>query len=490
MHRPRMNAHQLNVEEPRPPAKTYVSYGQLVKMLLPSSGSLAIHAVDGDLVWCADGFERPDFRELIEEVRRGETGAMANQGLLRKTSAGASAIVARLGDSDGTALGFVLIELRGAPTAAAISMAISLTRPLIACLASEIALERRVAMAAAAARTSPTATPSSGASPAALPAPEAARAAESLLTAPHPLADSRLDFLLGVAAEIDLGSARAVHDLLQRCVERLDCLCAALCIPDQGITEIAERAIPPDDATRAHLDATRRHLLAWAQLNNRAMVVNRIDEAKAPYKILSAPVRSRDGKTGLLALFRPAESPNFEIDDVRLVEFLGRLAVALLNERRDALTGLLNRTGFERYLDGVRVTHEGGNRGLLVYFDIVALREINAVLGLAAGDEAIVLAAQLVRRSLAAQEVACRLAGDSFVVHLPSRDAAGAAELCAEIAQAAADLGYVTGDNRMPFALRFGVVAPGAPDTEARHWIAAAELVCRQAPTSRARPSI
>jgi diguanylate cyclase (GGDEF)-like protein len=461
-----MNAPKISIDSQPLAASAFLAYAQLVKMLLPSSGCFAIHDVHGDLAWCSDGFERPDFRELIEEVRRSESGALANQGLLRKTSAGASAVVARLCGVDGTALGFVLLELRGAATAAASSMAISLTRPLFACLASQLSLEGRA--------NRPATTDSA-------PPPVAAPSA--------PMGDSRLDFLLG-AGEFDLASPGAIQELLRRCVERLDCLCAALCIPDRELTEVAERAEPTDAATRAHLDATRRHLLAWAQLNNRPMVVNRIDESKSPYKILSAPVPSREGKSGLLALFRSADSPNFELDDVRLIEFMGRLAMALLNERRDRLTGLMCRPGFERYLESARTADKAGFPGTLVYFDIVALREINASFGLKAGDEAIVRAAQLIRRSLAPQEIACRLSGDSFIVHLPGRDAAAAAAFGAEIAQAAVDLGYVTDGSSVSLALRWSATVPDAAASDVRHWIAAAELACRNSGTNLQKPSL
>jgi len=463
-----MNAPKISVDNQPLAASAYRAYGQMVKMLLPSSGCFAIHGVNGDLTWCSDGFERPDFRELLDEVCRSDSGSLANQGQLRKTSAGASAVVARLADGDGNPLGSVLLELRGEATAAASSMAISLTRPLLACLASQLALERRVAAVPAA--------------PAALASPVALHASS--------VVDARIEFLLS-AGEVDFASPGVVQELLLRCVERLDCLCAALCIPDQELTVIAERAAPTDDATRAHLDATRRHLLAWAQLNNRPMVVNRIDELKSPYKILSAPVPSRQGKTGLLALFRSAESPNFELDDVRLIEFIGRLAMALLDERRDRLTGFMNRTAFERHLDAA--VQGKGPGGMLVYFDIASLRKINSAWGLRAGDEAIVRTSQLIRRALKAEDVACRLAGDSFAVHLPGRDAAAAAEIGAEIVQAAADLGYVTGGNRVPLTLCFGLAGPDTtspPASAARHWIAAAELACRSARKNCRKPSL
>lgn len=451
-----MNAPEKQLETQDPAASAYGAYAQLVRMLLPSSGCLAIHAVDGELRWCSDGFERPDFRELLDDIRRSERLPAPNLGQLRKTSADVSALVARLSDAGGATLGYVLLELGDSRSAAAGSMAISLTRPLFACLASQCALERP-------------------ADPPEVPAPRS---------------DGRLDFLLGTA-EIDLVSPRAIRELLRRCVDRLDCLSAVFCIPDLDLTEVAERTSRTDDETRARLDATRRHLLAWAQLNNRPMVVNRIDSNKAPYKILSCPVAGRDGKPGgLLALFRAADSPNFELDDVRLMEFIGRQALYLLHERHDALTGLLSRPAFERYLDVQLKQGTRGGTGMLLYLDVDDLHAVNADFGLAVGDEVISRAAQLIRRSLAPNEKACRLAGDRFVVYLPERDADGAATLGAEIARSAVDLGYTAAGRRVPLRLRSGVAERPPVGAGGRHWIAVAEQNCRKTRANSAGASI
>ena len=52
-------------------ADGYAPYGQLVKMLLPSAGSTAIYDAQGELVWCSDGYERPDLRGLLESAAEG-----------------------------------------------------------------------------------------------------------------------------------------------------------------------------------------------------------------------------------------------------------------------------------------------------------------------------------------------------------------------------------------------------------------------------------
>lgn len=448
---PAMNVPATVEAKAQPVTPVYEAYAQLVKMLLPSSGCVAIYAIDGDLAWCSDGFERPDFRELVEDFRNRNQGLSLNQGVIRDTSAGATAVIAKLGGSSGEVFGYVLVELGRTHSNSGKSMAASMTRPLFRCLASQLALERPAADPPVAAKQEPQATG----------------------------VDVRMNFLLGIA-EIDLASPGAIGQLLKRCVEQLDCLCAVFCIPDQGLTEIAQSAT--DAETRAQLDATRKHLLAWVQLNNKPMVVNRVDSVKAPYKILSCPVADREARAmGLIALFRGAGSPNFELDDVRLIEFLSCQAMALLSERQDAMSGLMSRPAFERYLDEKMTAARGADAGTLLYLDINALKGINDSFGYAAGDEAIQRVAQLIRRSPTPNKTGCRLAADRFVVHLPERDSDGATMLAVELVQSAEALGFESDGRRTPLALRYGVASAPANLVEARHWIAAAEFACQAA---------
>lgn len=456
-----MNVPETVEVQAEPVTPVYEAYAQLVKMLLPSSGCVAIYAVDGDLAWCSDGFERPDFRELVEDFRSRNQGLASNQGVIRDTSAGATAVIARLGDAAGDVLGYALIELGRTHSNAGKSMAASMTRPLFRCLASQLAIEQPESDAP---------VPDPG---------DAADAGGNDLEARSE--DRRLDFLLGIS-DIDLNSPHAIGALLRRCVERLDCLSAVFCIPDQDLTEIAESAA--DAETRAQLDATRKHLLAWVQLNNRPMVVNRVDSIKAPYKILSCPVSDRDAKpTGLIALFRGAQSPNFELDDVRLIEFLSRQAITLLSERQDALSGLLSRAAFERCLDEKIVASRGRPEGTLLYLDIDELKNINRSFGYAAGDEVILRVAQLIRRSLTSVEIGCRVAADRFAVYLPERDTEGAAMLAIELVQSAQALGFSAAGRRVPLSLRYGLAMAPVNVRAPRHWIAAAELACQESST-------
>jgi diguanylate cyclase (GGDEF)-like protein len=289
--------------------------------------------------------------------------------------------------------------------------------------------------------------------------------------------DPRLSFVLGIG-EIDLNGPNAIYDLLRRCMQHLNCVSAVFCVPDLDLTEIAEATA--DEATRAQLDTTRKHLLAWVQLNNRPMVVNRVDAVKAPYKILSCPVVDREAKTvGIIALFRGADSVNFELNDVRVIEFLSRQAMVLLSERQDPVSGLMIGSAFERLLDEKIKQPSGAAQGTLLYIDINDLKSINAAFGFSAGDEVILRTAQLIRRSLIAGEIGCRLSADRFVAYLPERDLESAMMLGTEIAKSAEELGYASAGQQVPLALRFGVAAPPKGPAKSRHWIASAELACQ-----------
>lgn len=426
--------------EPRTPV--YEAYAQLTKMLLPSSGCLAIYDVDGEVAWCSDGFERPEFREIVDAFRGRNQDLELNHGVFRETSAGVTALIARLGEDDEHSLAYALIELRQIHSNASKSMAVSMTRPIFRCLSSQLALERSVA------------------------SPEG----------------KRLAFLLGIG-QIDLNSPHAIRSLLQRCVDHLDCLSAAFCIPDRAFTEVAERHCA-DAGTRRQLDATRRHLLAWVRLNNRPMVVNRVDISKAPYKILSCPVADgTEPSRGLIALFRGPDSPDFEPADVELMEFLAHQGMALLTERQDSWSGLMSRAAFERHLD--EHLGRGSPTGALLYVDIDDLKAINQSFGYSAGDEAILRTAQLIHRFLTPGELACRLSADRFVAFLPERDRNNAASLGDELAVAAGSFGYTAVGRRVPLSLSFGVAAASRSVTESRHWIAEAELACQQARAAR-----
>jgi diguanylate cyclase (GGDEF)-like protein len=415
----------------------YAPYGQLVKMLLPSVGSIAIYDVAGELVWCSDGYERPELRKLLDELRASET--VAGRGRVENTADGVPAFVAGLKSEDGAPLGSLVIELsRGQNSRYSGSLVASLLRPVLDCLENRMNLERTVLAA-------------------------------------EPGDDASLDLLLSVD-ENDREDSSALEQLVRHCVEHLGCALGALLVPDKNLA--ISCAVDQALSGSQLLDRTQRHLLAWVQLNNRPMVVNRVAGSAevAPYKILSCPIRDPNNRvTGLIALFRSTEADDFELRDVRILEFVSRKAVGILSSQYDPLTGLINRLIFERRAQ--KRLDSGGSA--LLYVDVDRLQTINEAFGFHAGDEVIQRIGEVVRRCAGTDGIASRIGGDRFALLLPKRGVADALEIGKRLLSTASQLGYVDGAESLPVSVSIGVAA--AEHEPIAHLLASAELACKRA---------
>lgn len=410
----------------------YEPFAQLIRMLMPSARSVAVYDAQAELVWCSDGCERPELRELLEHQRASET--LASRGSVDTTSSGVPVFISGLRGADARPLGSVVIELGGGNTRSTPSMVVSMLRPVLDCLESKLDLERNAA--------------------------EAERGAA-------------LDLLLG-AEERGHDEANALQQLLNHCAKELRCLTGAIIVPDKNLELCWSRE--EASAESQVLDRTQKHLLAWARLNNRPMVVNRAAPS-APYKILTCPVRDASGGViGLVALFRSADAEDFEQRDVRILEFVSRKAVAILDSEYDSLTGLANRTTFERRAQ--RALERAATA--MLYVDVDALEAINETFGLSAGDEVIQRIATLIQRAAGADALVCRLGGDRFAIALPDRTAAQADEVAKALLEAVSQLGYLNGSDALKVSVSIGIVA--VPRGERLpHALAAAELACKRA---------
>jgi diguanylate cyclase (GGDEF)-like protein len=421
---------------------SYAPYGQLVKMLIPSSGCVALYDASGDLIWCSEGYEPADFRELVESLKV-ETNNAVLDGQIRETSNAITTYSAALRGEGGLALGFVVIHLGQSRNAAKVSsMTSSLLRPVLDVLASRMGLERSAK------------TESGGA--------------------------DALPFMLAVD-EAGEGSS-ALDKLVAHCVENLNCVSGAFLVPERNISVIKSRGNAESVDAAQMIERTQKHLLAWAQLNNRPMVVNRVgtEAGAAPFKILSCPVRDPDGASGLMALFRAGDAPNFEIRDVRILEFMSRKAVSILNSQHDALTGLANPVVFARRVREVLASGAKDGRPLL-YIGIDRLQLINDAFGFEAGDEVIHRFAELIRGRLDDADLACRIGGDRFAVLMSSATVDAAREVADELIGAMANLGYMKGSDAVPVAVSIGISTSGPGRRDFAHLLAAAEVACKHA---------
>jgi len=411
---------------------SYAPFAQLVKMLLPSARSVTIYDPDAELIWCSDGYEHPDLRALLEQQRASDT--LASRGSVETTTAGVPVFISGLRGADMRPLGSLVIELGNGSARNTPSMVVSMLRPVLDCLEGLLDLEHN------------------------------SNAAER---------SAGLDLLLTID-EHDQQDTSALQELVRHCTRELGCVSGAVVVPDKNLEFSCSLGDSPETAQL--LDRTQKHLLAWARLNNRPMVVNRAGGG-APYKILSCPLRDPNGSVlGLVALFRGVEAEDFEQRDIRIVEFVSRKAVAILSSDYDALTGLPNRLIFERRAQ--RALDRAATA--VLYIDIDKVAAINEAFGLSAGDEVIQRVGGLVQRAAGADGLVSRIAGDRFAIALPGRTLDEATALGARIVAATSQLGYLDGSESLPVSASIGAVV-GSLGERLQHVLAAGELACKRA---------
>lgn len=91
----------------------------------------------------------------------------------------------------------------------------------------------------------------------------------------------------------------------------------------------------------------------------------------------------------------------------------------------DALTGLLNRRGFERaFMQAIAYLKRYGGSAALLYVDLDRFKPVNDRFGHAAGDVVLQEIARLLMGSVRASDIAARVGGDEFALVLWNLDAA------------------------------------------------------------------
>ena len=167
-----------------------------------------------------------------------------------------------------------------------------------------------------------------------------------------------------------------------------------------------------------------------------------------------APLRDGDGRiTGVLGIGRDITERK-QAEQRHLGE-LEQLAHA------DALTGLLNRRGFDLLSEQAVAQAARAGQGVgVIYGDMDGLKAINDELGHAAGDQALRDMATVLRVTLRSADVIARMGGDEFVVLAVGEDEASIRQL-AERLQEGVTVFNSARDGLRPLAMSCGVAWRG-----------------------------
>ena len=207
-----------------------------------------------------------------------------------------------------------------------------------------------------------------------------------------------------------------------------------------------------------------RGITGWAVENRQAVLANeahldaRVDFVPGtpvePEALICVPLIARDAVKGALNIYRQGGSVFDETEFMLAKRFADAAALALDNARirealehqaqTDPLTGLYNHRYFQERLRSELVrASRAHDSAALILFDIDDFKKLNDVHGHAAGDQVLQGVADIMRSTVRASDVPCRVGGEEFAIILPSCEAGDAMGLARRLRDrlSVADLG-------------------------------------------------
>ncbi len=294
--------------------------------------------------------------------------------------------------------------------------------------------------------------------------------------------DKDLELLLSVTGSHPGSSGSDdLRSLLANATAHLKCVLAGIVVPDKGLV-----VTHPGGGDDSILKRTQRQLLAITQTRRDPLVINKIatqaGQVAIPYRILACPLRQGSGRTsGVLALFRKLEAPEFLARDVHLADLVAHKIAASIETSYDTLSGLLTRGALEQRVK-LHYSEAGGKpqRWSLLYVDIDELHVINENFGMHVGDQAIAQIGELLRKHLAPGAFASRISGDRFAIVMLS-DIDESSMFGEGLREGVTRLTTAGVDARFRLSISLGVAHFTGRDTDLGRALAEAESACKAA---------
>ena len=198
-------------------------------------------------------------------------------------------------------------------------------------------------------------------------------------------------------------------------------------------------------------------ITGWAVEHREAVLANNVHrDARAvtipgtpmePESMISIPLIARDVVKGVLNIYRLGEDATFTKQEFEFAKRFGVAAALALDNahararleheaQTDSLTGLYNHRHFHERLRS-ELTRAGRARDTvtLMMVDLDDFKRINDVYGHGTGDQILQTVADMIRLSVRASDVPCRLGGEEFVVIMPSCSAGDAFGLASRLSE-------------------------------------------------------
>ena len=144
----------------------------------------------------------------------------------------------------------------------------------------------------------------------------------------------------------------------------------------------------------------------------------------------------------------------------------------------DDLTGLPNRSAFERALNGAIARARDGRKHCLLYIDLDRFKPVNDTAGHAAGDALLKQVAQTIRGSCRSHDIAARIGGDEFAVLLNDCPDDGGQRLADKIVRAVGSLAFSWAGRTYHIGASIGITSISDQSSSPLGFMGEADAAC------------
>lgn len=205
--------------------------------------------------------------------------------------------------------------------------------------------------------------------------------------------------------------------------------------------------------------------------------------AERGYQALLCPILDKHGNVeGVLAQLGKVDQSEFTKNDRRFMAHIGRKVEYVIDQSFDAMTGMMNRSGFESQLRESRESLSSDNDAhQIIYFDLDNLQLINDSFSHKAGDEVILRFSRLLEEDLPKTAVLSRLTGDDFGMLLTHENSETALEFANTIREKTAALRYLEGDRSVQVTISAGIAEFDRKCSDVGNALTTARMACESA---------
>ena len=201
------------------------------------------------------------------------------------------------------------------------------------------------------------------------------------------------------------------------------------------------------------------------------------------YQTMLCPLIDKYGNVeGMIAQLGRVSGEPFNTTHRRFMSHIVRKVEYVIERSFDAMTGLMNRSGFEAQLhEAWKNLESDDDAHQMIYFDLDNLQLVNDTFGRKAGDEVIMRFARLLEEDLPRSAVLSRLTGDDFCILLTHADSDCGVEFANDVREKGRSLRYLEGDKSLQVTISIGVAEFNRRAGDEGASLTAARMACEAA---------